>query len=155
MEGARSSGISRSAILLAAVLTISACAVGSAPVAEDPAPADADEAVADADPVEDEPPVAAEQVTVRAVETGPYEGLPDTLPAGVVTFLFEMEDPGDRTTHDFRIEELDEGTPIIARGQSAELTVELEPGTYTVYCSVGAHRERGMEGEFVVEDADV
>lgn len=81
---------------------------------------------------DDEPTVEAERVTVRAGEIGPYEGIPDTLPAGAVTFVFEMEDPGGRATHDLRIEELDVGSPIIARGQSAEFTVELEPGTYTI-----------------------
>lgn len=146
--GARAAGV-----LIVAVLVMTACRTPSEPVMDEPGAAeDADATVGDED-VDDEPTVEGTPVTVRAVETGPYEGLQESLPAGVVTFTFEMEDPGDRTTHDFRIEELDAGTPIIAKGQSAQLTVELEPGTYTAYCSVGTHRERGMEGEFTVEEA--
>lgn len=146
-------GIRGAGVLIAAMLVMNACAAPSEPGTDEPVAAeDPGEATGDAD-VGDAPAVDETRVTVRALETGPYEGLPEMLPAGVVTFIFEMEDPGDRTTHDFRIEELEVGTPIIARGQSAELTVELEPGNYTVYCSVGTHRERGMESEFTVEEA--
>lgn len=54
-----------------------------------------------------------QEVTVRAVRVGPYEGLPDTLPAGEVKFNFE-QDGDPRTTHDLRIEELDAGTRKLA-----------------------------------------
>jgi len=35
-------------------------------------------------------------------------------------------------------------------GESGTLTVELDPGTYTLYCPVGNHRNEGMETEIVV-----
>ena len=42
-----------------------------------------------------------------------------------------------------------EATETITEG-STELTVNLEPGEYTFYCSVDSHRDQGMEGTIVV-----
>jgi plastocyanin len=36
-------------------------------------------------------------------------------------------------------------------GSETELSVDLEPGTYTYYCPVGQHRAGGMEGTLTVE----
>ncbi len=52
--------------------------------------------------------------------------------------------------HDVRIEELDVGTDVITEGTDS-VTVTLEPGTYTFFCSVPGHREAGMEGTLTVE----
>ncbi|MGW5441611.1 hypothetical protein [Nocardia asteroides] len=41
-------------------------------------------------------------------------------------------------------------TPRIESGGSGELAVTLEPGTYTLWCSVGNHRELGMSTEITV-----
>lgn len=73
-----------------------------------------------------------------------------TAPAGSVTFEFTNE---ANIPHDFKIEKDGKevgGTQPIT-GDTAEATVELEAGTYTFYCSVGNHREEGMEGELTVE----
>jgi plastocyanin len=73
-----------------------------------------------------------------------------TAPAGSVTFEFTNQ---ANIPHDFKIEKDGEdvgGTEVVT-GDSAEATVELEAGEYTFYCSVGNHREEGMEGELTVE----
>ena len=36
-------------------------------------------------------------------------------------------------------------------GAETELSVDLEPGTYTFYCPVGQHRQNGMEGTLTVQ----
>ena len=74
-----------------------------------------------------------------------------TAKAGKVTVEFNNPQP---LTHDVQIEgasgEEVGGTELIAEG-SDSATVELEPGTYTFYCSVPGHREAGMEGTLTVK----
>jgi uncharacterized cupredoxin-like copper-binding protein len=70
--------------------------------------------------------------------------MPATLPPGETTFT--VTNTGEHE-HNFEIEgngievELEAN---LAPGETGELTVVLEPGTYTVYCPVGDHREEGM-----------
>lgn len=75
---------------------------------------------------------------------------PDTLSAGEVTL--QLDNQGD-LEHDLTIEELGDEEVIedVAGGESATATVELDPGEYTIYCDVGAHRQAGMETTVTVE----
>ena len=41
----------------------------------------------------------------------------------------------------------------LTTGQSASATIDLAPGTYTFYCPVPGHRERGMVGTITVAGA--
>ena len=54
--------------------------------------------------------------------------------------------------HNFMIDELGVVTKTIAGGQTdtVEFTAEAS-GTFTFYCSVGGHRELGMEGDLEVQ----
>ena len=71
--------------------------------------------------------------------------------AGEVTIDFNNPQP---LPHDVKIESSDGeevgGTDTVSEG-SESATVELEPGTYTFYCSVPGHREAGMEGTLTVK----
>jgi plastocyanin len=74
-----------------------------------------------------------------------------TAKAGEVTIDFKNP---QSLTHDVAIEsssgEEIGKTELIADG-SDSTTVDLEPGTYTFYCSVPGHREAGMEGTLTVK----
>ncbi|MEV0768556.1 hypothetical protein [Nocardia salmonicida] len=68
------------------------------------------------------------------------------------TYTFVVENSGS-VSHDLVI--LGPGvesqrTSRIESGGSSELTVSLEPGSYTLWCSVGNHRELGMSTEIAV-----
>ena len=39
----------------------------------------------------------------------------------------------------------------LAPGDSGEITVDLQPGTYTMYCPIDDHRGMGMEGTIEVK----
>jgi uncharacterized cupredoxin-like copper-binding protein len=69
--------------------------------------------------------------------------------AGTVTFV--VENSGNMP-HDFAIRGngIEEATPHIDPGESATLTVELEPGTYTYICTIPGHEQLGMRGTFTV-----
>jgi plastocyanin len=43
-----------------------------------------------------------------------------------------------------------EVSDTVRPGETTQLSVELEPGTYTLWCTVGNHRALGMEAELVV-----
>jgi len=68
------------------------------------------------------------------------------------TYAFEAVNSGD-TVHALEIEGqgIEEVTEEIHSGQSAELKVKLEAGTYELYCPVDGHKEEGMEGKVIVK----
>lgn len=83
-----------------------------------------------------------ESVTFVAVDID-WEDPPEEVPAGEVTL--ELDNQGN-TFHDLTVEEL--GDEVVAEAEGGETdsgTVTLEPGEYTMYCSVPGHREAGME----------
>jgi len=69
----------------------------------------------------------------------------DTLPAG--SYTIDVVNDGS-STHDLVVER--DGDDIaksdrIGPGDTTSLTVDLEPGEYVFYCSIGNHRTMGME----------
>jgi uncharacterized cupredoxin-like copper-binding protein len=103
--------------------------------------ADGDEAAAPGMPRQtveiSETEFALSPATVNVEEAGTY-----TFRAkndGEITHALELEGNG-----------VEEETGDIAPGASADVTVELEPGTYEVYCPIGSHRDQGMEASLLV-----
>ena len=88
----------------------------------------------------------AESETVSVTEGEMFIELSeDSYSAG--TYTFEVTNNG-RMPHDFVVEQGGSdvaATEVLQPGQSATLEVELAPGDYVFYCSVGAHRAAGME----------
>jgi manganese oxidase len=73
-----------------------------------------------------------------------------SAPGGRV--ILEVTNEG-AATHDLVVEELGESTPMLNPGESYTLDLGvLEPGVYTVFCSVPGHRGAGMEGTLTVSD---
>ena len=79
-------------------------------------------------------------VTLRDNEFSPSN---PTIAAGEVELVNEGEAP-----HTFTVEGEDVDVELEA-GQTTTTTVDLEPGTYTLFCEF--HREQGMEGTLTVE----
>lgn len=89
-------------------------------------------------------------VTIQGLDTLKYSAIEITAQPGALEVTLEC---GEAVNHDFVIEELgDEVVVECAAGETATgTTSELEPGTYTYYCSVPGHRAAGMEGTLTVE----
>lgn len=71
-------------------------------------------------------------------------------PAGSVTIEYTNPSP---VPHNVAVKdeggELDEQGEVVQNGTST-VTVDLEPGTYTFYCSVPGHEAAGMKGTLTV-----
>lgn len=79
--------------------------------------------------------------TVVTAEDMAFVDPPAALPAG--TQLLGL-DNRDRARHDITVDGI--GTIAKAGGGGSDVgEVTLEPGTYTLYCDVGGHRDAGME----------
>ncbi|WP_046468752.1 cupredoxin domain-containing protein [Allosalinactinospora lopnorensis] len=90
---------------------------------------------------------ADETISVEAGDNY-FEGIPDTLPAGTIEIQFENV---GNMQHDIVIEELDNMQVVESDGGGSDAgVVELEPGEYTLYCSVPGHRP-DMEETVTVE----
>lgn len=75
-----------------------------------------------------------------------------TVKAGSVTF--DVSNDGS-TVHNLEIEggglSEEASTGDIQPGASGQVTVDLKPGTYEMYCGIDGHRGLGMEGEITVQ----
>ena len=60
-----------------------------------------------------------------------------------------------QTTHAIEVEGVgvEEETPDLAPGESADLKIDVDEGDYDMYCPVDGHRGKGMVGRIVVGGA--
>ncbi len=97
-------------------------------------------------------PAEAESETVAVTEGEMFIELSeDSFNAG--TYTFEVTNTGSMR-HDFVVEQNGEdvaSTDVLQPGESTTLEVDLAPGEYVFYCSVGAHRAAGMEVSVTVD----
>ncbi len=110
--------------------------------------------------VEEEVESEAEEVLEEPIDTIEVDETEFSLdPANITldrpgTYVFRAVNSGDEV-HALEIEGegIEEETEDIEPGESAELEVNLDPGTYVLYCPVGDHEERGMRGTVTVQEA--
>lgn len=72
-----------------------------------------------------------------------------TLPAGPQKLTLVNSGKED---HAFEIEGngVHTQSKVLKRGDSQEMTVDLQPGTYTIYCPVDGHKGKGMRATLTV-----
>lgn len=95
-----------------------------------------------------EPGTGATDITVTENEFSIE--LPNTnLAPG--TYRFVVRNEGN-APHDFAIKGpgVDTKSEQLDGGQQGEVTVTLQPGSYEVWCTVGNHRQRGMQTTITV-----
>lgn len=65
-----------------------------------------------------------------------------------VTVVFESTGG----THDFVIDEFDVASEVVSSGEQTRVTFTPDQtGEFAYYCSIGSHRDMGMEGTLIVE----
>ena len=100
---------------------------------------------------EEEPAGSAEGTTVEVALSEFAIEMPDSVPAGPVTFV--ITNVGS-VGHSFAIEGIEGGRVdgVLAPGSTATLELELPAGTFEVFCPVANHRELGMSLELTVTE---
>lgn len=69
--------------------------------------------------------------------------------AGSTTFRLR-NDGGAPHALEIEGQGIEEKTEVVQGGQTADVTVNLRPGRYEMYCPVGNHRDMGMAGTVTV-----
>jgi plastocyanin len=137
-------------LLSIALLALAVAACGGAATDAPAAPTAAPTAAASAAP-SIEPSVAldGQAVVVKDFTIEPFDVTSDPSVALAVT----NEGP---TPHNLTIRD-DAGqilgaTPDLSEGDAATLSVDLAPGAYVLFCSLGGHESLGMRGTLTVEE---
>jgi uncharacterized cupredoxin-like copper-binding protein len=106
----------------------------------------------DGDDAASEPSSAAprQTVTITAKDFAFEPSSVDLEETG--TYAFEVVNDG-QVAHALEVEGegIEEETETLQPGERATLTVDLEAGSYELYCPVGDHKERGMTGHLEIK----
>ena len=97
---------------------------------------------------------AAGSLKLSASESGGLKFEPGSLTAKAGEVTITMTNPdGNNLPHDIALEGdgVNETGEVVQPGETSEVTATVKPGTYTFFCSVGSHRQNGMEGTLTVE----
>jgi plastocyanin len=93
---------------------------------------------------------SAEAITVSVAD---FMIDPSEIEASGPTVTFEVTNDGP-TPHNLTVrDETDEvvmATADLGVGESETVSAELEPGTYTIFCSLAGHESLGMSGTLTV-----
>jgi len=94
-----------------------------------------------------------ETIAIEADPSGELAFTQTELTAAAGSDTVELDNQST-TPHNVYVE--DDGGNVVAEtdtisGDTAEVSADLEPGTYTFYCDVDGHREAGMEGTLTVK----
>ena len=99
------------------------------------------------------PPSAEAAADAVAISVADFMIEPADVTAAGPTITFEVTNDGP-TPHNFTVRsEADEvvaATADLSAGESETLDAELEPGTYTIFCSLAGHESLGMSGTLTV-----
>lgn len=134
------------AVVAASAVLLTGCTSDTPTVDEDPTTVEATVgtgADTDTDTGDSDDDATGTPVTASATEFA-YALSQTEFTAG--TYTFELVNDGSME-HDLVIEgpNVQAASDVVSSGESTTLTVELEPGTYVLYCSIGDHRAMGME----------
>jgi uncharacterized cupredoxin-like copper-binding protein len=91
----------------------------------------------------------ASQISISATD---FAFTPSTVTVDAPgTYTFDLTNDGG-TDHALEIEGngIEEETGTVSPGDTASVTVDLESGSYEMYCPIDGHRAQGMEGEISV-----
>ncbi len=92
-------------------------------------------------------------ISISADPSGAFAFTETSVSAAAGSDTIEFDNPAS-LGHDVVIEDADGNevarTDVISQ-DTATASADLQPGTYTFYCSVDSHRESGMEGTLTVK----
>jgi uncharacterized cupredoxin-like copper-binding protein len=74
----------------------------------------------------------------------------DSLPTGQVTFHVTNDGPASHNLTVAQGDTMLNTTQDFPKGQQRDVTVDLHPGSYTLYCSVPGHEAAGMKLDVTV-----
>ncbi len=99
------------------------------------------------------PPASSGSSETVSFTESEFQIEPATLALKPGTYVFNIRNTG-QLPHDLRVTTSD-GSEVarsqaVTAGTSTTVEVKLQQGTYTVWCSVGDHRARGMESTITV-----